>query len=237
MSTLVHMLPLISPWWSSAENLSDLGRVLLEDKRPVVLIGNKGSGKTSMLFQSAVTYASEGGTVVFICHQPLSQIPLTVHGMPSPDPSVLQSVRFLYMSDVKELVEFCASIHTRACLPSVIIVDNMDSYVHQLKGNCVEHAAAKLCAMLMDTANFIQYKSKKACLVVMSASDTIKSLPSILKQFNMNPVFIEKSDHSSSGKECKLLAKTSQSTPVEVILCINTSVITVKQLQFSTAPT
>ena len=42
MSALVHMLPLVSPWWSTAENLSDLGKILLEDTRPVVLIGNEG---------------------------------------------------------------------------------------------------------------------------------------------------------------------------------------------------
>ena len=40
-----------------------------------------------------------------------------------------------YMSDVKELVEFCASVHTKACLPDVIIVDNLDIYVHQLKAS------------------------------------------------------------------------------------------------------
>ena len=39
------------------------------------------------------------------------------------------------MSDVKELVEFCASVHTKACLPDVIIVDNLDIYVHQLKAS------------------------------------------------------------------------------------------------------
>ena len=37
------------------------------------------------------------------------------------------------MTHVDELVQYCASIHTKAVYPDVIIVDDIDTYVEQLK--------------------------------------------------------------------------------------------------------
>ena len=54
------------------------------------------SGKTVLLFQAAVAYASEGRQVTLISRRPLSRMPHSVHGMIRPEAAGnLQTLTFL----------------------------------------------------------------------------------------------------------------------------------------------
>ena len=54
------------------------------------------SGKTLLLFQAAVSYASQGHHVTFISRRPLTRMPLSVHGMTRPDVAgLLKTLTFL----------------------------------------------------------------------------------------------------------------------------------------------
>lgn len=56
--------------------------------------------KTSLLFQAAVTHAAQGHHVVFISHEPISRLPLHVHGMPSPDANLLKELKMLCVHEL-----------------------------------------------------------------------------------------------------------------------------------------
>lgn len=52
------------------------------------------SGKTSLLFQAALSYSAEDLQVMFVCSKPWVKMPLCVHGMPRPDSSILRLLKF-----------------------------------------------------------------------------------------------------------------------------------------------
>ncbi|OWF40749.1 ATPase SWSAP1 [Mizuhopecten yessoensis] len=108
---------------------------------------------TSLLFQGAVSCGAKDFTVVFICPHPLDKIPSGVHGMPKPEANILQHVHFQYLMSIEELINYCASIHTRSVMPDVIMVDDLNHYLGQEKKG--EHGLAKMCALLLDTVTFI----------------------------------------------------------------------------------
>ena len=54
------------------------------------------SGKTLLLFQAAVSYASQGHNVTFISRRALNRMPMSVHGMTRPETAgSLQTLTFL----------------------------------------------------------------------------------------------------------------------------------------------
>nr|XP_006823330.1 PREDICTED: ATPase SWSAP1-like [Saccoglossus kowalevskii] len=101
---------------------------LPEEASKCLLVGENGSGKSSLLFQCALSYASEGNKVVYITHSKLQTMPLQVHGTSRPDAMLMKQVQLLYLVDREALLDYLSSIHTIALPPHVIIVDDLDYY-------------------------------------------------------------------------------------------------------------
>lgn len=43
---------------------------------------------------------------------------------------------YRYMNKVTDLIDFCATIHTKTLIPDVLIIDDFDYYVNQLQVKC-----------------------------------------------------------------------------------------------------
>ncbi|XP_050394878.2 ATPase SWSAP1 [Patella vulgata] len=196
MSLLARMLPIVSPWLQTDPVTNEfIQQKILTDERNMVMFGGQKTGKTSLLFQTALSFAGEELTVMFISPQPLAKLPLTVHGLLDPNAAILKSVKFVYHSTVKELIDYCASVHMKQYYPDVIILDDLEHYISQLKSEGVDHGMAKICALLIDAASFIKQHSESGkCRMLLCLSDKYKSLPSICKQFDFNTLYIQGAD-------------------------------------------
>ncbi|XP_061177070.1 uncharacterized protein LOC133185792 [Saccostrea echinata] len=182
MIALTHIFPLESPCCHFSENReSTIKSVITANVDHCVLKSRNIETLQSLLFQCAVSYATKESNVTYICRQPLSTLPAGVHGMPKPEADVLKTVKFLYLKNVEEVVEFCATVHNRAVGPDLIILDDIDSFIEQLQGPCLEHKAAKLCALLCDAADFITSKNDGSSLLLLSCTDSTNRLASVFR--------------------------------------------------------
>ncbi|XP_052808024.1 ATPase SWSAP1-like [Mya arenaria] len=172
MSGLLYCLPLTSTWLQGAdpgdkERLDECLTLIRNDTHPLIFLGEHASGKTVLLFQAGVAYASQDLHVTLISRRPLSRMPHSVHGMIRPEAAGnLNTLTFLYMSNVSDLLEYCASVHTRSVTPDILIVDDLDFYLNQLIEPSPEAGCAKLCALLVDTLHFIRQKSPHGALLL-----------------------------------------------------------------------
>ncbi|XP_046580757.1 uncharacterized protein LOC124288284 [Haliotis rubra] len=229
---LFRMFPMTSPWMTPANNDLDLIKKMAQDKPAgVIVTGPSTVGKTSLLFQCAVTHATENLTVTFICRHPLSRLPLPVHGMPTPDPSVLQSVKFLYLSDASELIGWCANIHMTSCLPDVVIIDDIDMYASDMKKHGVEHDTATVLAMVVDAAAYIRQKTR-SCSLVMSAGNGVKAVHSLATQFHLSVNHVQAC--KDSPMDFLLSTPVTDGAKLCVTYTMDSSVIRVRHLQLET---
>lgn len=215
MGSLLYMLPLGSPWFQWDENLNaqrTLG-ILAQDSSNIVIVGDKGCGKTALSFQAAVSMATDNRRVMFIRPQVLSRLPLPVHGMPTPEARALQLMKLWYPDHADELVIWCANVHLHPVLPEAIIVDDFDFYIGHSKDH--EHEAARLCAVLIDAAAFIASKSGK-CHVILTASNRLSSLPSVLNQFNFLFARVHNLFEEGPQKKYQMISTVHDKTTVTV---------------------
>ncbi|PVD28365.1 hypothetical protein C0Q70_10952 [Pomacea canaliculata] len=138
MGSLLYMLPLGSPWfqWDENHNAQRTLGILAQDSSNIVIVGDKGCGKTALSFQAAVSMATDNRRVMFIRPQVLSRLPLPVHGMPTPEARALQLMKLWYPDHADELVIWCANVHLHPVLPEAIIVDDFDFYIGHSKFVC-----------------------------------------------------------------------------------------------------
>lgn len=204
MSSLLHIVPLRALWvqWDSPDRRGcngprNLDTLVSQDYSNTVIIGHDASGKTSLAFQAAVTLATENMRVTFLRPKALSRLPLTVHGMPGPEPAALQLVKFWYPEHVEDVVKWCGHMHTQVVLPDVIIVDDLHVFAAQAKS--AEYGIARLFAALTDAAAWIQSKSS-LCRLILTASHRITSLDSVSRQFQFNIVRLAESTIGEDGK-------------------------------------
>lgn len=189
MTSLFYCLPLTSPWLQAADKnqpaLSQCLNKLNEETSPLVLYGDAFCGKTVLLFQAAVAYASQDYHVTFISRQPLSRMPYSVHGMIRPETAgLLSTLTFLYMKDVKDLISYLSEIHTRTLLPDVLIVDDLEHYLRQLHNLSPEAGSAKLCALLVDALAFIRSKRSSGFPTLLLGCQKEKTnIQTVFRQF------------------------------------------------------
>ncbi|XP_076445609.1 uncharacterized protein LOC143283309 isoform X2 [Babylonia areolata] len=190
MSSLVHMLPVGSAWcqWDNKRKGQQGVDSLPHCATLSLIVGEDNTGKTSLAFQAAVSLATENHHVMFIRPKVLGQLPLPVHGMPSPQSAALQLLKFWYPDQADEVVKWCGSIHTQALLPDTIIIDDFHVYSAQSKNT--EHGAARLCACLLDAAQWITQSSGQECRVILTAGQGVSSLPSVCKQFHFSHIHL-----------------------------------------------
>ncbi|XP_014780754.1 uncharacterized protein LOC106876652 [Octopus bimaculoides] len=159
------MFPLLSHWMDGDKDklLQNLN-LWQKNQKPVVLCTFDGMNKSSLLFQCAISYAKEGNHVTYICQEPFTHLPLTVHGMSKPSSASLGMVKFMYLKTLPELYDYCASIHQSVLCPQVIILDGIHFYVQQTKRQQYgeEQEAAQLCAMLMDAVQYCHTRNSSS---------------------------------------------------------------------------
>lgn len=239
MAGLLYCLPLTSTWLQteSSDEQSTLNtflRQLSEECCPVVLCGDTKCGKTVMLFEAAVGYASQNLHVTYISRQPLTQMPLPVHGMIRPEAAgQLKTLTFMYMNKAENLIDYCASIHTKSLLPDVIIVDDLENYLIQLKDSGHEHGEAKLCGILKDTASFIKSKDSLG-VMLLSCSDRHPHTVQIFRQFSFTVASIKP---ENSTDRCYCMNVQSRKTSLKLEYMIKDTGLFVKDVAVCYLPT
>ncbi|XP_052244327.1 uncharacterized protein LOC127853670 isoform X1 [Dreissena polymorpha] len=237
MAALLYCLPLTSPWLQAEENgeqvrVNECLRLLKDDRTPLVIMGEQNCGKTVLLFQAGVAYANQDYHVTAISRSPLSRMPLSVHGMIRPEAAgMLQTLTFLYMSKVSDLVAYCATLHTKPVLPDVLIVDDLDFYFNQLTEPSVEAGSARLCALLVDAAHFIKQKSSLGVLMC-ACGNYNNAWRHVLGQFKFTLADIT-ADEKENEKYC--VHVQTQTADVTVTYQVQTSAVMIKDVVFRRA--
>lgn len=143
---------------STSSLLFDVDIVTGIDK--ILLCGPPEVGKTSLLFETALSYADEGKHVLFICPKKLSKLPLLAHGRTQPSSGTLKNIQMVYLGTKEEFLNYMASIHmSTARVSHAIIVDNIDAYFPANMRNEDLSLVAKIFALTVDA--FLFQKSKQ----------------------------------------------------------------------------
>ncbi|KAH0549166.1 uncharacterized protein LOC123260913 [Cotesia glomerata] len=131
----------------------------------------------SFLFEAAMHWAEKGNLVFFITPSPLKSFPAQYHDRKDVPPAIYDMIKFLYLETYDVLAEQLVDLHTFSKLPSLILVDNLDTYIKGVQNTELEDMhIAKLCAVLHDSVNACSRVKK--CQVLLCASITGTSLQS-----------------------------------------------------------
>ena len=127
----------------------------------LLLAGPNSSGKTSLLFEYAVSYAEQEETVLFTAPKPISRLPLFVNGRSQPKPGILKLINFVYLATYTDLINFFAKVHlseTRTSLhgrPKHVLIDDFDSYFQEECSRTEEtNRIAKCLAYIVDAVEY-----------------------------------------------------------------------------------
>ncbi|XP_054013104.1 uncharacterized protein LOC128894975 [Hylaeus anthracinus] len=109
----------------------------------------------SFIFEAAIYWAEEGRRVVYITPAPLESLPAAYHDRSNPAPAAFKLMRFMYLENYEALVKRLVELHTFATLPSVLLIDDFDTYVNvHEKTKAMENVhIAKTCSIILDTMN------------------------------------------------------------------------------------
>ena len=102
----------------------------------LLLAGPVSSGKTSLLFEYAISYAERGEAVLFIAPKPISRLPLFVNGRSQPKAGTLKLINFVYLPTSTEFIDFFSRVHlsrNRSSYgrPKHLLIDDFDSYFQE----------------------------------------------------------------------------------------------------------
>ncbi|CAC5373035.1 unnamed protein product [Mytilus coruscus] len=185
-----------SPWLTSSEE------TVVDSSEISTIFSDTDHISLSLLFQAAVSYASEELDVTFICQKPLVTLPKTVHGMPQPDAKTIGTVKFLYLSTVEELTEYCSSVHLKTVLPDILIVSDFHHYLSEGHSSVGEHTAARLLALILDAFCYIKKKKNLSNhALLMSCNSSIKWISSVAKKINYAVLKLTENEFKESHLE------------------------------------
>ncbi|KAK3789729.1 hypothetical protein RRG08_036022 [Elysia crispata] len=168
---------------------SALKEIETTDCSKMVIVGPDTADKTSLVFQAAVSAASMSQNVTHICTHPIKRLPTPVHGMPSPEQSIMKNVDFLYLDESSELISWFANVHIMSRLPGLIIVEDVLTYASHLNDNLLERSLARLCATMADTAGWIaSHNGLDKCCMILTAPTRAIALSHVLSQFSFKVI-------------------------------------------------
>ncbi|OAD52742.1 SPARC-related modular calcium-binding protein 1 [Eufriesea mexicana] len=109
----------------------------------------------SFMFEAAIYWAEEGRRVVYITPAPLERLPAACHDRSNPAPAAFKLMRFMYLKNYEALAQRLVELHTFASLPSVLLIDDFDTYVTGYKESEMTQDIhiAKTCSLILDTMN------------------------------------------------------------------------------------
>lgn len=125
----------------------------------VMLCGSAASGKTSLLFELALSFADEEKHVLYVCPQKFSKLPLLAHGRTQPTSGTLNYIQMVYLETREEFLNYMASIHFSTSRQfSAIIIDDINAYFPATIRNEDLSVVAKVFALTMDAYLFQRSK-------------------------------------------------------------------------------
>lgn len=123
----------------------------------ILLCGPPQSGKTSLLFELALSFADEGKHVLYnnICPKKVSKLPLLANGRTQPTSDALKYIQMVYLETREEFLNYMASIHfSTSRVFSAIIVDDVNAYFPATIRNEDLSLVAKVFALTVDAFLF-----------------------------------------------------------------------------------
>ena len=130
-----------------SENTSEFDKIML--------CGPPESGKTSLLFELALSFADEEKHVLYICPQKVSKLPLRAAGRAQPESGTLKYIQMVYLETREEFLNYMASIHfLTSRVFNAIIVDDMNGYFPATIRNEDLPLVAKIFALTVDAFLF-----------------------------------------------------------------------------------
>ncbi|XP_056610010.1 ATPase SWSAP1 [Triplophysa dalaica] len=143
-----------------------------------VVHGDRDSSRC-LLFLAAVTAATDLGLkVVFFTQTPFESLQVSLRGsIPGLKLEALKNVKFVYAKTLEEFLEDVASLHELDSPPSLIIVDDLERYLHRPIGGPLQDdlsPVAHVAALLHDTAAFLTQilhgrgENKGSCRFIVS---------------------------------------------------------------------
>jgi len=149
------------------ENAKESTSSLLFDSRKtsgfdkILLCGPASSGRTSLLFELALTFADDEKHVLFICPKKFSKLPLLAHGRTQPTSGTLNYIQMVYLETREEFLNYMASIHfSTSRLFSAVIVDDISTYLPATIRNEDLSVVAKVFALTVDAFLFQRSKQR-----------------------------------------------------------------------------
>lgn len=134
--------------------------MLFNSKKPsgvdkFMLCGPPSSGKTSLLFELALSFGDEEKYVLYICPKKLSKLPLLAHGRNQPASTTLNYIQMVYLETREEYLNYMASIHfSTSRLFTAVIVDDINAYFPATIKNEDLSLVAKVFALTVDAFLF-----------------------------------------------------------------------------------
>ena len=121
----------------------------------IMLCGPPQSGKTSLLFELALSFADEEKHVLYICPQKVSKLPLRAPGRAQPESGALKYIQMVYLETRDEFLNYMAAIHfSTSRVFNAIIVDDMNGYFPATIRNEDLPLVAKIFALTVDAFLF-----------------------------------------------------------------------------------
>lgn len=124
-----------------------------------IVVGDRESSRC-VLFLAAVTAATDLGLqVLFFTQTPFESLQVSLKGsVPELKLEALKNVKFVYAKTLEEFLEDVASLHELVSPPSLIIVDDLERYIHGSRSGPLQDdlsPVAHAAALLHDTAAFL----------------------------------------------------------------------------------
>lgn len=121
----------------------------------IMLCGPSESGKTSLLFELALSFADEEKHVLYICPKKVSKLPLLAPGRTQPASGTLKYIQMVYLETRDEFLNYMASIHfSTSRVFNAIIVDDINVYFPTTIKNEDLPVVAKIFALTVDAFLF-----------------------------------------------------------------------------------
>lgn len=144
----------------------------------VLLAGPRDSHKSSFLMQGAVKYAEGGQNVVYITAFEFESLPPPLQGFPKPAPDIFALIKFLYLPNWKDLLQYVFHLHLHALVPTVLIIEALEHYCtnsdtensSSAAATAASHAAL-ICAALIDGVAVCAKRSKSPAHLIVSLNE------------------------------------------------------------------
>lgn len=121
----------------------------------IMLFAPPESGKTSLLFELALSFADEEKHVLYICPKKVSKLPLLAPGRAQPASGTLKYIQMAYLESREEFLNYMASIHfSTSRVFNAVLVDDINEYFPATIRNEDLPAIAKIFALTVDAFLF-----------------------------------------------------------------------------------